>query len=152
MESDSSQASSCSSRTGTKKFVGSFDHFNDFVTFLRDHMPNNSSRTSHERTYCKHNVLNKHKTTIETRYCKGHQLIINSADKVKIPCEVEFTCYKCKSCSKYEIFQTHFHSNGCNDFSEKVNSVEDDTELDADQLILHNEAASHGISPPVITK
>ena len=112
-------------------------------------MPNYSSRTSHERTYCKHNVLNKHKTTIKTRFFKGHQTIINSVDKVKIPCKVEFTCYKFKICSKYDIFQTHSQSNGCSDFSKKVNVVEDNTELDEEQLILHYEAASHGISPPV---
>ena len=49
MESDSNQASSCPSRTGTKKFLGSFDDFGElYVTFLREQMPYNSNRTSHE--------------------------------------------------------------------------------------------------------
>ena len=117
--------SSCSSTEPKKKgeLIQTLKSESEYWEFLEVRMPASASRSSNSRTYCKHDKINRHKTRIETRYCKGHMSNSDSntpLDYKNVDCEVSFQCYRCNICQIYEIFQYESHVNGCDNYKSEV--------------------------------
>jgi hypothetical protein len=101
------------------ELIQTLNSYSEYLEFVNHRMPASKSRNSHSRTYCKHDQINRHKTRIETRLCKGHLLPNENSelDYKLVKCEVKWQCYRCSDCEIYEIFQYEKHVNGCEDIT-----------------------------------